>query len=94
MPSESIFAKFITDLEKEPTEVDPAIKLLEWLTYHWTKPTVTVRNICQFGPRPNRDLESVLGLTEILVQRGKLIPIKTPRHDSREWHVVRGPIKS
>jgi hypothetical protein len=90
MPAnESIFSKFI-DLEEEPPKVDPAGELLKWLTFRWNKPTVQARDICQFGPRP-RDVQSVLGLTEILMQRGSLIPLKTPsRQNIREWYIVRG----
>jgi hypothetical protein len=92
MPSnnESVFAQWL-DPEKKIPEVDPANELLEWLVYRWAKPTVTAINIRQFGPRPIRDRDSVMKLTEILVQRGKLIPIKTHRADKFEWHVVREP---
>jgi hypothetical protein len=92
MPAnESIFSKYIDDLEKEPTEVDPAAELLEWLVYRWAKPTVTAINIRQFGPNALRDRDSVMKLTEILVQRGKLIPLPTHRVDKYEWRVMREP---
>jgi hypothetical protein len=91
MPSsESVFARWL-DPEKEIPEVDPAIKLYEWLVYRWAKPTVTAINIRQFGPNALRDRDSVTKLTETLMRQGKLIPIKTNRADAREWHVVREP---
>jgi hypothetical protein len=62
--------------------------------YKWTKPTIQAREICQFGPRATKDLKSVLGLTEILMQRGMLIPIPTPnRQNIRQWYIVREPTK-
>jgi hypothetical protein len=79
MPT-SVFSKYIDDLKEEPPKVDPAIKLLEWLTYRWTRPTISASEICHRGPNATRDLQSVLDLTEILVQRGRLIPIKPHRH--------------
>lgn len=89
MPT-SVFSKYIDDLEKEPNEVDPAAELLKWLTFKWGKPTVSARDICQFGPRATKDLKSVLGLTEILMQRGILVPIPTPnRQNIRRWCIVR-----
>jgi hypothetical protein len=94
MSSESVFSKYIDDLENEPPKVDPAAELLRWLTAKWTKPTVSAREICQFGPRATKDLKSVLGLTEILMQRGILIPIPTPnRQNIRQWCIVREPTK-
>jgi hypothetical protein len=90
--SESIFAKYL-DPEKGPPEVDPANELLQWLVYRWARPTVTVRNICQFGPRAIRDRESALNLAEALVRLGKLIPVQTHRADKREWCIIREPIK-
>jgi hypothetical protein len=93
MPThESVFAKYL-DPEKEPPEVDPANELLQWLVYRWARPTVTVRNICQFGPRAIRDRESALSLAEALVRTGRLIPVQTHRVDKREWCIIREPIK-
>jgi hypothetical protein len=91
--SESVFARWL-DPEKEPPKVDPAIKLLEWLTYRWAKPTVTVRDICRCGPGfIQNDRETTLNLTKDLQLRGHLIPVPTHRADRREWRVIREPIK-
>jgi len=93
MPSsESIFAKYIDDLEKEPNEIDPAIKLLEWLNRKWSKSTLTLRDIYTCGPSFLRDdRESAFNLAKVLTQRGNLVPLKAHRSDRRLWHVVREP---
>jgi hypothetical protein len=84
MPNnESVFARWL-DPEKEPPAVDPAIKLLEWLTFKWSRPTITATDLYQYGPNALRDRKSVMNLTGVLVSQGRLIPIKKRRHDSRE----------
>jgi hypothetical protein len=91
--SESIFAKYL-DLEKEPPEVDPAVKLLEWITYKWNGATITGRDIYRHGPHFLRDdREGALSLAKVLTQRGNLIPTKTRQHNMREWHIIREPIR-
>ena len=89
MPAnESVFARWL-DPEKELVAPDPSIKLLEWLTYRWAKPTVTLRDICWRGPGfLQNDRESALNLLKVLTQRGNLIPVATHRagscgHDGR-----------
>ena len=69
----------------------PAQKLLDWLQ-HWTKPTVSACDICIYGPNSIRDRQSATDSAEILVKNGWLVPIKTRRHDMREWQIVRKPI--
>jgi len=69
----------------------PAQKLLDWLQ-HWTKPTVSARDICIYGPNSLRDRRSAIDAAEILVKTGWLIPNKTRRHDMHEWQIVRKPI--
>lgn len=74
----------------------PTEKLLSWLLNHWTKPTISLREICQFGPRGAgaRDWEGAMNLAETLVQRGWFIRRETQRRrDMREWQIVRGPNK-
>ena len=94
MPSESVFAKWL-DPEKKIPEVDPATKLLEWLTYLWAKPTVGLRDICRLGPGfIQGDRESALNLAKILTQKGNLIPIATRQTNMREWRIIREPIKA
>jgi hypothetical protein len=90
--SVSVFARWL-DPAKEIPEVDPAIKLLEWLTYRWAKPTVTAREIYTLGPGfLQGDRESTLNLAKTLQLQGNLIPIATHRHDRREWRIIREPI--
>jgi hypothetical protein len=69
----------------------PAQKLLDWLQ-HWSKPTVSARDICIYGPNSIRDRESAIASAEILVKNGWLVPIKTRRYDMHEWQIVRKPI--
>jgi hypothetical protein len=94
--SESVFTKFL-DVEKEPPKIIPQIdpksqplgRLLYWLTHHWKKPTISVRDICVYGPYNNRDRESAIDLADTLAQRGFLLPIRGHRIDRREWLIVR-----
>jgi hypothetical protein len=93
MPT-SVFSQYITDLENEPPKVDPAAKLLEWLTYKWNGATITAREIYTLGPGfIQKDREGALNLAKILQQQGNLIPIATRRHDRREWRIIREPIQ-
>jgi hypothetical protein len=64
-------------------------KLHEWIQ-HWGKPTVCLRDICYRGPNSIRDRKKAIGLAEILVGHGWLLPIRTRRRDMREWQIVRG----
>jgi hypothetical protein len=67
-----------------------AQRTLDWLQ-RWSKPTVRPKDMRVYGPRP-RDRESALSSAGILVEHGWLVPVKTRRHDSREWQIVRKPI--
>jgi hypothetical protein len=66
-------------------------RLLDWLINRWTKPSVRVRDICQFGPRPVRNRKTATTLAETLVEHGWLTPLNTHRYDKREWKIIRGP---
>ena len=57
----------------------------------WTKPSVKVRDICQFGPRPVRNRKAATTMAETLAEHGWLTPLNTHRYDKREWKIVRGP---
>ena len=73
---------------KQPRGNYPQVeRFLDWLVNRWTKPTVTTRDICQYGPRP-RDKKTAMGLAQTLVERGWLTRIETHRHDKREWRIV------
>jgi hypothetical protein len=91
--SESVFARWL-DPTKEIPEVDPANTLLEWLTYRWPEATITLRDVCRCGPGFLRnDRESAFGLTEILVQQGRLIPIAALRRDMRAFRIIKEPVR-
>jgi hypothetical protein len=64
-------------------------KLHEWIQ-HWDKPTISVQDICYRGPNSVRNRKKAIGLAEILVGHGWLIPIKTRRRDMKWWRIVRG----
>jgi hypothetical protein len=78
------------DPTKQPRESSQLEKLLNWLVHHWSKNTITLREIYDFGPRP-RDRKRAIELTEILAKNGWLIHRKTSRRDRFEWEIVRGP---
>ena len=64
-------------------------KLHDWLQ-HWDKPTVCLRDICYRGPNSIRNRKRAIGLAEILVGHGWLIPNQAHRYDRRVWKIVRG----
>jgi len=68
----------------------PAERLLDFVVNRWPRPTIRVREICQFGPGSIRDRKSAMALAEVLAANGWLAPIKTRRHDTHEWQIVRG----
>jgi hypothetical protein len=75
----------------EAKREDPTAKLLEWLVKHWSRPTVTARDIYRCGPHPIRNnITMIVSLAQVLVEQGWLIPIPTWRHDKREWKIARG----
>ena len=79
---------------KQQSKGSPPIeKLLDWLVNHWTKTTVTAREIYTYGPNPVRDKKTTLSLAQILVERGWLIPMHPDfltgrrRRDKSEWKI-------
>jgi hypothetical protein len=77
---------------KQPQKIQHAQKLLDWLQ-RWGKPTVCIRDVRIYGPRPH-NREGVIGSAEILVENGWLSPIQSPRYDGRAWRINRKPIVS
>ena len=67
----------------------PAQKLLDWLVNHWAKDTITAREIYTHGPNSIRDKKTTLGLAQILVERGWLVPVNTHQRNMRAWKIVR-----
>src|SRR5262249_12042147 len=51
---------------EEKVKVDPAQKLLDWLQ-HWSKPTISTRDIHIYGPNSIRDRESAVNSAQTLV---------------------------
>jgi hypothetical protein len=82
------FADDTAPAKPAPTKQDHAQKLLDWLQ-RWPKPTVSTKNICQFGPYPLRNGESALRSAQVLAAHGWLIPLA-----ARKWQVVRGKLVS
>jgi hypothetical protein len=68
-------------------ELAPAQKLLDWLQ-RWSKPTISMRDIRIYGPRPIRARESAINSAQTLVRHGWLIPTQTHRHDRHVWQIV------
>jgi hypothetical protein len=73
------------------TQKDPPLeRMLDFLVNHWRQPTIDVRSIMQYGPRP-RSRQKALDLTKILAANGWLEPLNTHRRDRRVWRIARGP---
>ena len=66
----------------------PSEKLLAWIVNYWTRPTVSVREICIYGPNCVRDKKTILSLAQTLVERGWLAPTKTRRRDMKKWQIT------
>src|SRR5262245_44329895 len=77
--------------EQPRKELSLAQKLLDWLQ-HWSKPTISTRDIHIYGPNSIRDRESAINSAQTLVDCGWLIPLKAHRRDMHKWQVVRKPI--
>ena len=78
---------------KQPRINSPQIEnLLDWLVNHWAKTTVTAREVYTYGPNSIRNKKTTLRQTDVLVEQGWLIPIKTSARNKREWKVVRAPL--
>ena len=79
-------------IEQPHSNLEPAQKLLDFLQQHWTKPTITSREICRSAPNAIRNQKNAINSAKILVKVGWLIPNQTRRRDMREWLIVRKPI--
>jgi hypothetical protein len=71
----------------------PSEKLLAWLVNYWARPTITLRDICAYGPHSVRDPKDVMNLTQTLTEFGWLIPVEAWRRDMKKWRIVREPSK-
>src|SRR5262245_65864898 len=52
----------------------PTEKLLDWLINHWSKPTISTRDIQRCGPNSIRDRKSAIKQAKILAENGWLAP--------------------
>ena len=68
----------------------PALKLLNWLQRGWGKPTISAKNLYQYGPSAIRDKKSARDAAEALERRGWLAPIKKHRYDGKKWRIMQG----
>jgi hypothetical protein len=73
--------------EPERPRVPPSAQhLLCWIQQGWGRPTISLRDIRAFGPRP-KDRQITLDLINILVRQGWLVPMKAWRHDRQVWRL-------
>src|SRR5215470_111532 len=68
----------------------PAQKMLDWLQ-RWSKPTISVRDVHIYGPRPLRGRKNVVDAAEVLVKNGWLTPLEPHRYDMHAWRIIRRP---
>jgi len=69
---------------------DPAQRLLDFLQ-KWRSPTIRSVDILMYGPNCTRKRDSANDATEILEERGWLIPLPTNQSNWRRWQIVRKP---
>src|SRR5262249_21413401 len=68
----------------------PAQLLLNWIQ-RWTKDTICIRDVRQYGPSSLRNPKSVIDAAEVLAKNGWLEPAESHRYDMRKWRVIRRP---
>jgi len=71
-----------------PAKKEPAQRLLAWLP-RWPRDTITVRQICVYGPYNIRDRRSAIEAAEVLVANGWLTSTKAQRPDTYAWKILR-----
>jgi len=74
-----------------PATPQAAGVLLSWLQNNWKESIIRARDIQRLGPNSIRDRESALKSAETLVRRGWLVPMKTRRHDMKQWRIAVEP---
>jgi hypothetical protein len=63
-----------------------ARELLIWIQ-RWGKPVISLRDVRAFGPRTVRERPVALKQIEILVNHGRLVPMKAHRRDRLVWRL-------
>jgi hypothetical protein len=72
-----------------PLPIDePPIERLQRFLRRWRRPTVSLREICIFGPKRDRNRQTALNLAQELVELGWLTPTVALRRDSMKWKIV------
>ena len=71
-------------------KLQPAQRMLDWIQ-RWTKDTICIRDVRQYGPNSLRNPKSVIDAAEVLVRNGWLEPAKLHRYDMRKWRIIRRP---
>jgi hypothetical protein len=85
-------ARQVEEEDKQPYWSPPPIeRFLDWLINSWTKDTITLREICTYGPYAFRNKYLIPHLARTLERRGWLVPLKTKQHNTRKWRIARGP---
>jgi hypothetical protein len=74
-------------LEPEPVT---ARELLQWMQRSWHKPTISLRNIQQFGPYPARKRTVALNLIETLEKNGWVARTKGHQRNMMVWRTPSG----
>src|SRR5262245_6694820 len=69
-------------------ERDTPLERLQKFIRRWRKPTIRLREICIFGPKSDRNRQTVLNLVQELVEQGWLTPIATNRRNVQKWKIV------
>jgi hypothetical protein len=72
-------------LEPERARRLPAQDLLVWIQRGWRRPTISLRDICTYGPPAIRKREAAATHAETLEKHGWLVEIQAHRHDRRLW---------
>jgi hypothetical protein len=71
-------------------KLQPAQRMLDWIQ-RWTKNTICIRDVRQYGPNSLRNPKSMIDAAEVLVKNGWLEPAESHRYDMRKWRVIRRP---
>jgi hypothetical protein len=54
-------------------KLEPAQRMLDWIQ-RWTRDTISIRDVRQYGPNSLRNPKSVIDAAEVLVKTGWLEP--------------------
>jgi hypothetical protein len=86
-----IFGIYGVGLPAKPSPaqlLEPAQRLLDWITHKWAKPSITLRELYTLGPSFVCDRQTALLLAELLVEHSHLEPYSTRRKDVRKWLIT------